>query len=42
LWPLLDSRPVEGIVIAAANPVVNNPRHEGPELLTLVQEGGGP
>jgi putative SOS response-associated peptidase YedK len=33
LTPLLDSRLVEGMVVAAANPSVNNPRNEGPEVL---------
>jgi putative SOS response-associated peptidase YedK len=31
--PLLDSRPVEGLEVAAANRLVNNWRNDGPELL---------
>jgi putative SOS response-associated peptidase YedK len=31
---LLDSRPVDGLEVHAANPLVNNPRNQGPELLT--------
>ncbi|HEY1378587.1 MAG TPA: SOS response-associated peptidase [Gemmataceae bacterium] len=33
LLPLLESRPVDGLLVAAANPLVNNPRNQGPELL---------
>jgi putative SOS response-associated peptidase YedK len=33
LLPLLHSRSVEGLEVAAANPRVNNPRNQGPELL---------
>ena len=33
LMPLLAMRPVEGMEVAAANPLVNNPRNQGPELL---------
>jgi putative SOS response-associated peptidase YedK len=33
LLPLLDTRPVEGIEVAAANPAMNNPRHEGPDCI---------
>jgi putative SOS response-associated peptidase YedK len=33
LLPLLDSRPVEGIEVAAANPTDNNPRHDGPDYI---------
>jgi SOS response associated peptidase (SRAP) len=33
LLPLLESRTVDGLEVAAANPVVNNPRNQGPELL---------
>ena len=33
LLPLLESRPVDGLEVAAANPLVNNPRNQGPELL---------
>jgi putative SOS response-associated peptidase YedK len=34
LLPLLDSRPVAGMDVVAVNPAVNNPRNQGPELLT--------
>ena len=34
LLPLLDSRPIDGLEVIAANPQVNNPRNEGPGLLT--------
>jgi hypothetical protein len=30
------------LIVAAANLVVNNLLHEGPEVLTPIQEGGGP
>jgi putative SOS response-associated peptidase YedK len=33
LLPLLDSRPVEGIVVAAANPAMNNPRYTAADCL---------
>jgi putative SOS response-associated peptidase YedK len=33
LLPLLDSRPVDGLEVHAANPLLNNPRNQGPELL---------
>jgi putative SOS response-associated peptidase YedK len=33
LLPLLESRPVDGMEVGAANPLVNNPRNQGPELL---------
>jgi putative SOS response-associated peptidase YedK len=33
LLPLLESRTVNGLEVAAANPLVNNPRNQGPELL---------
>jgi putative SOS response-associated peptidase YedK len=33
LVPLLETRPVEGIEVAAANPVVNNPRHDAPDCI---------
>jgi putative SOS response-associated peptidase YedK len=33
LRPLLESRAVEGLEVAAANPLVNNPRNQGPQLL---------
>jgi putative SOS response-associated peptidase YedK len=38
--PMLQSRPVEGIEVAAVNPVVNNSRHEGPDCLTPVHVPG--
>jgi putative SOS response-associated peptidase YedK len=34
LLPLLDSRPVAGMEVVAVNPAVNNPRNQGPDLLT--------
>jgi putative SOS response-associated peptidase YedK len=34
LLPLLDSRPVAGVVVIAVNPAVNNPRNRRSELLT--------
>jgi putative SOS response-associated peptidase YedK len=37
LIPLLESHTVDGLEVAAANPLVNNPRNQGPEL--LVPEG---
>jgi putative SOS response-associated peptidase YedK len=33
LMPLLDSRSVAGMDVAAVNPAVNNPRNQGPDLL---------
>jgi putative SOS response-associated peptidase YedK len=33
LLPLLESRTVDALEVAAANPMVNNPRNQGPELL---------
>jgi putative SOS response-associated peptidase YedK len=33
LLPLLESRPVEGIVVAAANPAMNNPRYSAADAL---------
>lgn len=35
LLPLLESRMVDGLEVAAANPLVNNPRNQGSELLVL-------
>jgi putative SOS response-associated peptidase YedK len=35
LQPLLESRPVKGIEVSAANPVLNNPRHEGPDCVLV-------
>ena len=34
--PLLDSRPVAGVEVVAVTPVVNNPRNQGPGLLTPI------
>jgi putative SOS response-associated peptidase YedK len=36
LLPLLESRPVEGLEVAAANPIVNSPKNDGPECLAPV------
>jgi putative SOS response-associated peptidase YedK len=33
LLPRLESRTVDGLAVVAANPLVNNPRNQGPELL---------
>jgi putative SOS response-associated peptidase YedK len=33
LLPLLESRPVDGLEVHAANPLVNSPQNQGPELL---------
>jgi putative SOS response-associated peptidase YedK len=33
LLPILESRMVDGLEVAAANPLVNNPRNQGPGLL---------
>jgi putative SOS response-associated peptidase YedK len=34
LLRLLESRPVTGMAVVAVNPAVNNPRNQGPDLLT--------
>jgi putative SOS response-associated peptidase YedK len=34
LLPMLESRVVEGMEVAAANPVVNNPRRDAADLIT--------
>jgi putative SOS response-associated peptidase YedK len=34
--PMLQSRPVEGMEVAAVNPVVNNARHDAPDCLAPV------
>jgi putative SOS response-associated peptidase YedK len=39
LLPLLDTRPVDGIEVAAANPAVNNPRHEAPDCIVAPRPG---
>jgi len=36
LLPLLESRTVDGLEVAAVNPLVNNPRNQGPELLSPI------
>jgi putative SOS response-associated peptidase YedK len=33
LLPLLETWPVKGMEVTAANPVLNNPRHEGPDCV---------
>ena len=39
LLPLVDSRPVAEMEVVAVNPAVNNPRNQGPELLTPARGG---